>query len=372
MSIESHEIDKEDINEEEHIPTKNDVFNVKRKRSSDSQTIQELKNQIFMLKKKLKQAEGEKSDIFGDDEVLKVHTFTIKGPEGLLIRRKFVRRRGGDDKNFREKASISAADRLYLNKNQAQITENFLNKYANSELHVFEGMFDNILLLNIPFDFDNFEKFMTEYNNDYRKHGTGITGVSPRSTRRYETSSDFYLNSLKSIDQIKDFVQNVFNDYNRTVVKVQMKFVVVWEVRDDIVKDNVITNSAYRYYYNAVHEGSASKMPLLVVTPNTKENMNSYFLSMLKEITNKNGDGAESSHRVIGVTRLQITLYDCDLKLGAKLAADSIVHQLVRNLYAFTVNLQNLCWFGCMSYLKFPRLQGSTITSAQSILVSYF
>jgi hypothetical protein len=237
--------------------------------------------------------EGEKSDIFGDDEVPKPHTFTIKGPSGLFIRRKLVRRLSGDDKYFREKASISAADRFYLNKNQAQITENFLNKYANSELHVFEGLYDNILLLNMPFDLENFEKLMTEYNKDFRKDGTGITGVSPKSTPRYETSSDFYLNSLKSVDQITDFVQNVFNDYNRTVVKVQMKFAVVWEVRDDIVKDNVITNSVYRYYYNAVHEGSASKMPLLVVTPNTKENMNSYFLSMLKEITSKNGDGAE-------------------------------------------------------------------------------
>jgi hypothetical protein len=195
-----------------------------------------------MLKKKLKQVEGEKSDIFGDDEVPKPHTFTIKGPSGLFIRRKFVRRRGGDDKNFLEKASISAADRFYLNKNQAQITENFLNKYSNSELHVFESMYDNILLLNIPFDLENFEKFMVEYNYDFRKHGTGITGVSPTTRRSYETSSGFYLNSLKSIDQIKDFVQNVFNDYNRTVVKVQMKFAVVWEVWDDIVKDNVITN----------------------------------------------------------------------------------------------------------------------------------
>jgi hypothetical protein len=227
MSIETHDIDKEQTNEEEHISTKNDEFNVKRKRSSDSQTIQDLKNEIFLLKKKFKQVEGEKLDIFGDDELPKPHTFTIKLPEGLIIRRKFVRRRGGDDKNFREKVSISTADSDYLNKNQAQITENFLDKYANSELHVFEGKYDNILLLNIPFNFDNFEKFMSEYNKDFWKHGTRLTGTSPTSTPRYETSSDFYLNSLKSIDEIKDLVQNVFNVYNRTVVKVQMKFSVV-------------------------------------------------------------------------------------------------------------------------------------------------
>jgi hypothetical protein len=51
-------------------------------------------------------------------------------------------------------------------------------------------------------------------------------------------------------------------------------------------------------------------MPLLVVTPNSKENINSYFLSMFKEISSKNADGGEISHRVIGVTRLKISLYD--------------------------------------------------------------
>jgi hypothetical protein len=83
--------------------------------------------------------------------------------------------------------------------------------------------------LNIPFDFENFE-LMGEHNNDFGKHGTELTSSSPTSTRRYEKSSDFYLNSQKRINKIKDFVENVFNNYNRTVVKVQMKFEVVLEV----------------------------------------------------------------------------------------------------------------------------------------------
>jgi hypothetical protein len=81
--------------------------------------------------------------------------------------------------------------------------------------------------------------------------------------------------------------------------------------------------------------------------------MNSYFLSMLKDISSKNADGGESSHRVIGVTRLEITVYDYDMNLGTTLVADSIIHQTVRNLYAYTVNLQNLCCFDCMSYFKY-------------------
>jgi hypothetical protein len=167
MSIETHEIEKEQTNDEDHIPRNNDEFNVKRKRSSDNQTIPDLKNEILMLKKKLKQVEGEKADMFEDDELPKPHTFTIKGPEELIIRRKFVRRGGGDDKNYRGKASISTKDRDYLNKNQVQITENFLNKYEDSEIYVFEGLYDNILLHNISFDFENFEKFISEYNKDF-------------------------------------------------------------------------------------------------------------------------------------------------------------------------------------------------------------
>jgi hypothetical protein len=151
-------------------------------------------------------------------------------------------------------------------------------------------------------------------------------------------------------------VQNVFNDYKGTVVKVQMKFAAIWEVRDYIVKDNIITHNVFRFYYNPVHEGSASKMLLSVVTLNTKENMNNYLLSMLKDIASKNTNRSESSHKVIGVTRLQITLYNSDMKQGTRLAADSKLHQLVRNLHMYTVNIHDLCWFGCMWYLKYPRL----------------
>jgi hypothetical protein len=43
----------------------------------------------------------------------------------------------------------------------------------------------------------------------------------------------------------------------------------------------------------------------ITITHNTKENINNYFLSMLKDIASKNSDGDESSHKVIGMTRLQ-------------------------------------------------------------------
>jgi hypothetical protein len=54
MTIETHEIEKEQTNNEDNIPTNNDEFNVMWKRSTDNQTIQDSKNEIFTLKKKSK------------------------------------------------------------------------------------------------------------------------------------------------------------------------------------------------------------------------------------------------------------------------------------------------------------------------------
>jgi hypothetical protein len=48
--------------------------------------IQNLKNQIFLLKKKFKNAEEDKVDIFGEYELPKWHTFTFRVSEGLIIR----------------------------------------------------------------------------------------------------------------------------------------------------------------------------------------------------------------------------------------------------------------------------------------------
>jgi hypothetical protein len=86
--------------------------------------------------------------------------------------------------------------------------------------------------------------------------------------------------------------------------------------------------------------------------------MYSYALSMLQDIRGRNSDAGESNSSVVGVTSLQITMYNCDRYTGANQALNSIVYDLVHNRFAFTVNLQTLCWFGCMSYLKYPKVPG--------------
>jgi hypothetical protein len=51
-------------------------------------------------------------------------------------------------------------------------------------------------------------------------------------------------------------------------------------------------------------------------------------------------------------------MYNSDRYAGPNEVLYSIVYDLVRNRYAFTVNLATLCWFGCISYLKYPKVRG--------------
>jgi hypothetical protein len=72
---------------------------------------------------------------------------------------------------------------------------------------------------------------------------------------------------------------------------------------------------------------------------------------MLQDIRGRNSDAGESNSRLVGVTSLQVTMYNCDRYAGTNQASNSIIYDLVHNRFAFTVNLETLCWFGCMSYL---------------------
>jgi hypothetical protein len=79
---------------------------------------------------------------------------------------------------------------------------------------------------------------------------------------------------------------------------------------------------------------------------------------MLQDIRGRNSDTGESNSRVVGVTFLQVTMYNCDRQAGANQVLNSIVYDLVHSRFAFTVNLETLCWFGCMSHIKYPKVPG--------------
>jgi hypothetical protein len=88
-------------------------------------------------------------------------------------------------------------------------------------------------------------------------------------------------------------------------------------------------------------------MPLLVVNTKNRANIYSYSLSMLQDIRGRNSDVGESNSRVVGVTSLQETMYNCDRYPGANQPLNSIVY-----------DLETLCSFGYISYLKYPKVLG--------------
>jgi hypothetical protein len=144
-----------------------------------------------------------------------------------------------------------------------------------------------------------------------------------------------------------------------------MKFGVIWESQD-VAKEN-----KFNYYYQPVHYCSAAKMLLPDVNSKNRGNMYSYALRMLQDIRGRNSDAGESNSRIVGVTSLQVTMYNCDRYSGANQALNSIIYDLLRNRYAFTVNLETLCWFGCMSYLRYPKVPGEIVILAINTLGNY-
>jgi hypothetical protein len=163
---------------------------------------------------------------------------------------------------------ITDSDRAYLNKAQINVTQKFLDKYANTELHVFENVHEDILLLNIPADDESFEEFLLTYDKT-------IGNKADNRSKKFQTYTEYFLNKLKTLKHIQLYLERIFEQSDWNVVKVQMKFGVIWESQD-VAKEN-----KFNYYYQPVHYGSAAKMPLLVVNSKNRGNMCSYALSML-------------------------------------------------------------------------------------------
>jgi hypothetical protein len=98
--------------------------------------------------------------------------------------------------------------------------------------------------------------------------------------------------------------------------------------------------------------------------------MYNYTLSMLEDIRGRNSDAGESNSRVVDATSFHITMYNCDRYAGANQALNSIVYNLVHNRFVFTVNLENPCWFCCISYLKYQKVLGEHRNTHDNALLS--
>jgi hypothetical protein len=253
---------------------------------------------------------------------------------------------------------ITKEEQEYLDDEEAQKTREFLDKYASNELYLFENESDHpYLMLNIPFNEDNFYQFMSNYYTDYF-----LSQTYPEDCGTYK---NYYKNKISSLEDIYHFLDSVVMMSNSQIMKFKLAFSVIWEARSTITNSFLSSSSSsssqleeldytYQYYSQEVHTHFAQINPLLVVTAQNTQPLKDYAKALLKYIQGKNSDGGESSHRVVAVTKLMCTVYNCDTKIGGG-PLNAIVYELVNNQYAYTVNLENLCLFGCLSYLLFPR-----------------
>jgi hypothetical protein len=105
-----------------------------------------------------------------------------------------------------------------LSKAQINVTQKFLDKFANTTLYVFENVHEDILLLNIPADDESFEEFLLTYDKiNENKADNG--------SKRFYT--EYFLNKLKSLKHIQNYLERIFQESDWNVVKVQMKFGVI-------------------------------------------------------------------------------------------------------------------------------------------------
>jgi hypothetical protein len=111
-----------------------------------------------------------------------------------------------------------------------------------------------------------------------------------------------------------------------------MRFGVIWESQD------VCNENKYNYYFQPVHYGSAAKMPLFVVNTKNKANMYNYTLSILQDIRGINSDAGERNSREIGITSLQVTMFNCDRYSGANQDSQYLLNTM--KLIEMEVNLQ--------------------------------
>jgi hypothetical protein len=103
---------------------------------------------------------------------------------------------------------------VYLSKAQINITQKFLDKYANTELDVFENLYDDILLLNILSDQRNFEEFLTTHDSINRNKADNCT-------QSFQTYSEYYLNRLRSLKNIQLYVDRIFQKSSQSLNEVR-------------------------------------------------------------------------------------------------------------------------------------------------------
>jgi hypothetical protein len=80
-----------------------------------------------------------------------------------------------------------------------------------------------------------------------------------------------------------------------------------------------------------------------------------FIKTHLKELQIKSREDGESNHRIVAVYNLQCYLYNVGKQICGKQGEKSLLHDFVKNQYAYSIDDSALCWFGCISFLINPQ-----------------
>jgi hypothetical protein len=80
------------------------------------------------------------------------------------------------------------------------------------ELHVFENIHHDILLLNIPSEENSFEEFLQTYDTINRNKADNCI-------QRFQTYCEYYLNKFRSLKTIQIYLDRLFGNVRMLVMK---------------------------------------------------------------------------------------------------------------------------------------------------------
>jgi hypothetical protein len=146
-------------------------------------------------------------------------------------------------------------------------------------------------------------------------------------------------------------------------VKLQLTFHIIWESPSDEEKDNFLkisilfflfTSFSYYsldsleylltilnkrgYYGQEIYNVNIDKNPLITITYKSVCKIKDFIMYMLKDLQMKNSDNGESNHRVIGVYKFQVFLYNVSKNTCGKIGEKGLISSFIYNEYAYLIS----------------------------------
>jgi hypothetical protein len=110
-----------------------------------------------------------------------------------------------------------------------------------------------------------------------------------------------------------------------------------------------------KYYLQNVYQTNFQKHPLVLVNHNYyMRTIEAFIKTHLKELQIKNKEDCETNHRIVAVYNLKCYLYNVGKPICGKQGEKSMLHNFMKNRYAYSIDESALCWYGCISFLIDP------------------